>query len=87
MRCQHVNSLFDVWDSDHSGYLDLEELQPVLGKWRGFDGKEQGGHVCVCVCVRACVGAGACVCVHVCVCACVCVCDSSSFNHCTLCIP
>ena len=85
MRCQHVNSLFDAWDSDHSGYLDLEELHPVLGKWRGFDGKEQGGHVCMCVCVCVCVCMRArararvracmrgCGCVRVCACVRVCM--------------
>ena len=63
MRLGHLNSLFDVWDSDHSGYVELEELQPVLAKWKGFGDKkdkkaqEQGECVwmwcvCVCVCVR-----------------------------------
>jgi len=75
VRLRHLNSLFDVWDSDHSGYVGLEELQPVLAKWKGFGDKkaqEQGECVwmwCVCVCC-VCV----CVCVYVCVCVCVCVC-------------
>ena len=39
-RRQRVNSMFEMWDSDHSGYLELEELQLVLSKWKGF-GTEQ----------------------------------------------
>lgn len=42
---RRVNLLFDTWDKDGSGFLELEELQLVLCKWKDFSdekAKEQG---------------------------------------------
>ena len=40
-----VKSLFETWDNNSSGFLDLEELQDLICKWRAFSdekGREQG---------------------------------------------
>ena len=39
-RRQHVATLFELWDNDRSGYLELEELQLVLSKWKGFSSEQ-----------------------------------------------
>ena len=39
-RHSRVRTLFEVWDNDHSGYLELEELQLVLSKWQGFNSQQ-----------------------------------------------
>ena len=47
-RRHRANSLFDVWDNDRSGYLEMEELQLVLSKWKGFSSEmaqQQGMYV------------------------------------------
>ena len=43
-RRSRVNSLFEVWDNDHSGYLELEEMQLVLSNWRGFNTQQAQEH-------------------------------------------
>lgn len=43
-RRHRVNSLFEVWDNDGSGYLELEELQLVLGRWKGFNSEQAQEH-------------------------------------------
>lgn len=40
-----MNLLFETWDNNSSGFLELDELQLVLCKWKSFSGekgKEQG---------------------------------------------
>ena len=39
-RRQHVVTLFELWDNDRSGYLELEELQLVLSRWKGFSSEQ-----------------------------------------------
>lgn len=42
---RRVHLLFDTWDNDSSGFLELEELQHVLCKWKDFStetAREQG---------------------------------------------
>lgn len=39
---RRVNLLFDTWDNDSSGFLELEELQVVLNKWSTEQAQEQG---------------------------------------------
>ncbi len=52
-RRKRAHSLFEVWDHDRSGYLELEELQLVLSRWKGFSTEEAQEHgeeeVTVCV--------------------------------------
>ena len=43
-RRSRVSRLFEVWDNDRSGYLELEELQLVLSKWRGFNTQQAIEH-------------------------------------------
>ncbi len=43
-RRQRVSSLFEVWDNDGSGYLELEELQLVLGRWKDFNSEQAQEH-------------------------------------------
>ena len=43
-RRSRVGQLFEVWDNDRSGYLELEELQLVLSKWRGFNTQQAIEH-------------------------------------------
>lgn len=43
-RHSRVSTLFEVWDNDHSGYLELEELQLVLSKWQGFNSQQALEH-------------------------------------------
>lgn len=43
-RRQRVNSLFEMWDNDRSGYLELDELQLVLSKWKGFSTEQAQEH-------------------------------------------
>lgn len=31
-----TNQLFEAWDNDSSGYLELEELQMVIKTWKNF---------------------------------------------------
>ncbi|XP_063964727.1 EF-hand calcium-binding domain-containing protein 5-like isoform X8 [Lytechinus pictus] len=33
-RCQMVDQLFDKWDNDGSGYLDLEEFHSIMAKFK-----------------------------------------------------
>ncbi len=33
-----VNSLFEIWDNDGSGYLDLDEVESIMKKYK--DGLE-----------------------------------------------
>ncbi len=28
-----MNQLFEIWDNDRSGYLELKEIQKVLSTW------------------------------------------------------
>ena len=54
-RRNRVGRLFEVWDNDRSGYLELEELQLVLSKWRGFNTQqaiEHGISLVVFVCLN-----------------------------------
>ena len=30
-----VSALFSLWDSEHSGWVELDELALVLSKWSG----------------------------------------------------
>ena len=44
-----VYGLFDTWDNDSSGFLELEELKLVLCKWKDFSiekATEQGSRNC-----------------------------------------
>ena len=34
-----LNSVFEMWDNDGSGFLDLDEVETVMKKYRG--GEEQ----------------------------------------------
>lgn len=43
-RRSRVSRLFEVWDNDRSGYLELEELQLVLSKWQGFNTQQAIEH-------------------------------------------
>ena len=43
-RHSRVSTLFELWDNDHSGYLELEELQLVLSKWQGFNAQQALEH-------------------------------------------
>lgn len=43
-RYSRVGTLFEVWDNDRSGYLELEELQLVLTKWHGFSSQQAMEH-------------------------------------------
>ena len=35
-RYSCINHLFESWDNDSSGYLELEELQMVIKTWKNF---------------------------------------------------
>ena len=39
-----INALFEVWDNDRSGYLELDELQLVLGHWKDFSSEQAQEH-------------------------------------------
>ena len=39
-----VNALFDTWDNDSSGFLELEEIQLVLCKWKDFSSEKAAEH-------------------------------------------
>lgn len=46
-KWRKVYGLFDTWDNDSSGFLELEELQLVLCKWKDFSAEkaaEQGSN-------------------------------------------
>ena len=48
MRRRRVNSLFELWDNDRSGYLEVDELSLVIPKWKGFSSQhaeEQGTYI------------------------------------------
>ena len=34
-RHHQVEAIFGIWDNDHSGYIECEELKLVLGRWKG----------------------------------------------------
>ena len=38
-RRRQVDALYELWDVNASGYLELDEIQVVLNKWRS-DGIE-----------------------------------------------
>ena len=35
-RHNQLEAIFAVWDNDHSGYIEFEELQLVLKRWKGM---------------------------------------------------
>ena len=44
-KWRQINLLFDEWDTNHSGYLQVKTVQSVLAKWEDFsteDAKQQG---------------------------------------------
>lgn len=43
-RRRQVDQLYELWDVNASGYLELEEIQVVLNKWRsdGIDNFKEG---------------------------------------------
>ena len=41
---RRTNLLFDTWDNDSSGFLELEELQLVLCQWREFSTEKAKEH-------------------------------------------
>lgn len=43
-RRHQVDALYELWDVNTSGYLELDEIQVVLGKWRtdGIENFKEG---------------------------------------------
>lgn len=43
-RRRQVDQLYELWDVNASGYLEVEEIQVVLNKWRsdGIDNFKEG---------------------------------------------
>ena len=33
-RKQLINELFNIWDSDNSGYVNMSEISELLGKYK-----------------------------------------------------
>ena len=47
-RC--INHLFDVWDNNKSGYLELDELQMVVKTWKDFTDEQALLHGMLIIC-------------------------------------
>ena len=48
-RC--INHLFDVWDNNKSGYLELDELQMVVKTWKDFTDEQALLHGMCIICM------------------------------------
>lgn len=48
-RRRQVDLLYELWDVNASGYLELEEIQVVLNKWRsdGIEKFKEGSYDCM----------------------------------------